>query len=136
MEDCTKCNEYEVRLTALEKDLSGFGKRVTDLDKDFAVSKTSITQSIENLSKLPETLDSMNQSMLALQRSLDDNNRKTDGFGEDITELREEVRKIDGKVDDINEEGKVNVRRYIRDNWAALLIGIGGIFVACSQFIK
>lgn len=134
--DCPKHEEHERRIGTLETDLNGLGKRVTQLDKDFAVSKESITQSIQNLSRLPETLEKMNDSMISMQRSLDDNNRKTDGFGEDVKELRSEVRHLNDKVDAINEEGKFNVRKYLRDNWAALLIGVGGLIAAGSQFLK
>lgn len=145
--ECPRHEEHERRIKVLEKDLSGFGKRITDLDKEYAVTKERMMLSMQDLSKLPDTLNKMNESMVLMQRSLDENNCKTDNFSGDVKDLRDEVKQLNmkvenevkflnEKVEDINEEGKFNIRKYIRDNWVALLVGIAGLIVFSSSFLK
>ena len=123
---------HEFRFKTIEDDVgelkgnvSELTNKVTSMDKENAIKNNTFATAIESLSKLselPQTLNSLEKTMLSIQ------------FKNDSTE--KDVCGIKTKLDTIDEEGKFNIRVWIRDNWISCLLAIGGLVAIVANFPK
>lgn len=106
--------EYERRLSEMEKSHTALKDKVFEMDKELAVTTTSILQTLKGFEKIPDALNAVVVSMNKMQSTINENGEKTDN-------LTDQLNALNTKVDKIDDEGKFNIRTYIKDNWALIL---------------
>ena len=111
---------FEHRVQVLEYTTRDLDDRVTELDKNTAVSLASISKSLEILSKLPDSYNSMEKTMIAMQAEISNAGVKTDSLEKKVDSLSQSIKSID-------EDGKVNIRKYLKDNWFKVVIAISAV---------
>ena len=148
---CLKHEDHERRITILEEDYDNLNEKYTKIDKDLAVTTTSIIQTLKGLEKLPDTLNAIKDTMSVMQVSIGKTVEKTDALAEQVKLVNDKVEKTDSlieqvkyvndklesvnsKVEQIDEEGKFNIRKYVKDNWIKIIIS-GSTLAALAKYL-
>lgn len=106
-----KCPFHELH----EQRLNDFSKRISQLETKTALDNQKFTMILENLSELPCAIKSMEKSMCSMQKEIESSNKKSDS-------MKEQLEKINAKVNQIDNEGKLNIRQYIKDHAVWLIV--------------
>ena len=96
--------------------------KVTQMDKDTAVANTTFATALENLSTLPDILNEMKLSNQDIRKDVDSTIK-------DIDCLKTQLNTVD-------DEGKVNIRKWISDNWLSAVLAIGGVAAIITNLAK
>ena len=126
---CNFHSDHVTRIKKLEKDCEDLDDRVTDLDKSTAVNTQMIFSSLKNLEKLPETMIDISKTMVSIQNELSNSNER-------IGELDNKFNSLKKQINDVDEEGKFNIRKCIKDNWIGIVMGAGALIYFFNQFMS
>ena len=127
--ECKYHTDHESRIKKLQDDYDDLDDRVTELDKDTAVNTQMILSSLKNLEKLPETMSNISKTMISMQGEISKSNER-------IGDLDTKFNSLSKKIDEVDEEGKFNIRKWIRDNWIALSVLIVAGFYVGKQLLQ
>jgi chromosome segregation ATPase len=114
------------RIKKVEKTCEELDDRLTKLDKDSAVDRQRMLDALENLSKMPETLNEVNKTMVSMQKEISDSSVRIGGLEDQFDSLKNDFKEVD-------EEGKFNIRKAIKDNWLGITMGLGAIIYFLNQ---
>lgn len=109
------------KITGCEDRLDNHNEMLCSLDKSMGIFVARTTDALEKLSEMPKIMSSMQTSILLL-------NQKSDELGLDVKNLKEDFNKI-------NEEGKVNLREFIKKNWIGLVLALSGAAAWAAKFL-
>ena len=129
--NCSLHGEIELRLGSAEKDIENINGRVDVLEKTTALDNQKFTMLLENLSKLPDAINDMKDTMLLMQNEIKETNRKTD-------DMKTQIQKLNDKVCAIDSEGQFNIRIFIQKNFpilVGLVMGGTGIYAWINALI-
>lgn len=121
-----KLDEHDRRITKLES-TRPFLQDLTERSiKSYeALSKTMQEVQI-SMVKMNDKMDEQAASIKAMQTSMTNGNKS----------MSEKIEVIETKVAKIDEEGKFNIRNYMRTNWPWIIVIIGMGVLAVSQYVK
>ena len=96
---CPYHADHENRIKTNEKNVIDLDDRVTKLDKETSVALAKMTAAVEQLSKLPEIIDLMHQS-------LEQNNNETKTLGKSVDKLAGKIDIMENRVTEIDNKDK------------------------------
>jgi uncharacterized protein YqgV (UPF0045/DUF77 family) len=127
---------YDLKFKNIDENLDDHEKRITkaedkisDMDKSLQVSIVKTFAAIEKLQELPAVLKSTQETNQDIQKSLITLNNKVDNIDNKVGTLSDKVAKID-------EDGKFNIREFIKTNWIPLGIGLAGLIAWAKSFFQ
>lgn len=100
--------------------------RVTKLDKETSVALAKMTVAVEQLSKLPEIIDLMRQS-------LEQNNNETKTLGKSVDKLAGKIDVMEKRVTEIDNKDKVSILVFLAKNWFTIILTAGMIMLWLTQ---
>lgn len=119
---CNFHSDHVTRIKKVEKTCEELDDRLTDLDKSTAVINQEVKDALKNLSKLPETMEEINRTMLSMQKEISVSNQR-------IGDLDGKFNSLSNKINEIDEDGKFNIRKWVKDNWITIsVLIVGGIY--------
>lgn len=127
--NCPYHADHNQRIKKLETHYDELDDRVTALDKDFAVSKTEIFGAIKSLDKLPDTMNEIGKTMRSMQEEIRKSNDRMEGMEAKLTTL-------DNKMTQIDEDGKFNIRLWLKRNWISILVILAILGYLWSDILK
>lgn len=111
-------------------------QRVSDVEDEISELKTKqlldnqkFTMILENLSKLPDAINNMEKTLIGMQEEIKRSGDKTES-------LEKKFDKLNAKVCEIDEDGKFDIRKWIRQNFIALVLAVTGVGAWISTLIK
>ena len=120
---------HEQRFKTIENDVSEIKINVSDLankfvdiDKTVAVKNNEFETALAKLSTLPDILTELKIS----------NNNITKDVNSNIKNIDD----IKTQINTVDDEGKFNIRLWIRDNWASAVLAIGGFIAIITNLQK
>ena len=132
---CEKHGEFEIRLGNVEKKIDeidtqvdAIDTRVDTLERSTALDNQRFTLVLENLSKLPQAMDDIKDALVLMKGEIK-------SAGEQTTRLEQKVDKLDRKVCSIDDESKLNLREWIKQNFIPLAIAVSGIIAWASTLV-
>lgn len=121
-----KLDDHDHRITQLESTRPF----LQDLIERSVKSNETLTKTMQDvqisMTKMNDKMDLQSESIKALQNDMSTGNAK---MSAKITVIEEKVAKID-------EEGKFNIRTYLRTNWPWIIVVIGMGVVLASKYVK
>lgn len=126
--------------TKIYAKLDDHDRRITTLESTRPFLQDLIDRSIKSNEVLAQTMQDVQLSMVKM-------NDKMDEQAEDLRQMRadfvaanktvtQKVEDVEKKVSNLDDEGKFNIRTYIKTNWPWIIIVLGmGIFIA-TKFAK
>lgn len=112
----------------MDEYVDGVDRRVTKLEKNTALDAQRFTLILENLSRLPDAIDSIKDSLVTMQMEIKNANDKTDS-------LKEKIEKLNNKVCQIDEEGSFNIRQTIKDHFVLAIVFVAGFSIYASTVL-
>lgn len=128
MHECIYHTDHESRVKELEAGYKDLKNLFTELDKNTAVSNEKILGALSNLEKLPETMIEISKTMVSMQGEITKSN-------EHMSSLDRRVTTLSKKLEEVDEDGKFNIRKWIKENWVALCIVFGFAFYTLKDFL-
>lgn len=121
---------YEARLNKVESDIDTLYGKVNKIDKETAVAQSSITSSLENLSKLPDTLNELKETMIKMECTIDNNSQDTKDLSQKVDSLSNTVEQI--KLEPLQEykstKHQLKVGTLLKIIEALAIAGLGALF--------
>lgn len=134
-ERCEKHGEFELRLGNVEKktyeidiQVDVIDTRVDELEKSTALDNQRFTLVLENLSGLPKAMNDIKEALVLMKGEIK-------SAGDQTARLEQKVDKLDKKVCAIDNDGKLNLREWIKQNFIPLAIAVSGIVAWASTLI-
>lgn len=134
MENCPYHADHDNRIARLEKNIDELDDRFIDCERNSAVTAERVANALENLSRLPEAIDSLKETNIKLENKIDNVDNKVNGLTKDFEGIKTEIRVID-------DDGKINFRRGFKNwfvkNWISVAIAITLLaYVTKDIFVK
>lgn len=126
---CLYHTDHENRIVKNEKAISDLDDRVTDLDKESAVSRTEIVSVLKNLEKLPATMAEISVTMISMQGEISNSNER-------MGRLENKFTSLDTRMTQVDEEGKFNIRTWFKANWPYLMVGLLALIYLSTELVK
>lgn len=132
--------DVEKDIDAIYKRLNNIDKRLVEIESTRPFLKEMVDRNVSICELLGETMQEVQYSMRTL-------NKKMELQSTSIKEIREEfnilsdrtndkIDEVSNKIQLVEDKGKFDILRYIKNNWPLILvlIGLGGAYIA--KFIK
>lgn len=127
-ERCERHGEFELRLGNAEKKIDDVDIRVDKLETTTALDNQKFTLILENLSGLPSAMSDIRETLILMKNEIREAGDKTD-------RLEHKFDKLNDRVCQIDSEGKLNLREWIKSNFIPLAIAISGILAWASTLV-
>lgn len=126
--------------TKIYAKLDDHDRRITTLESTRPFLQDLIDRSIKSNEVLAQTMQDVQLSMVKM-------NDKMDKQAEDLRQMRDDfvaankavtqkVEDVEKKVSNLDDEGKFNIRTYLKTNWPWIIVVLGmGIFIA-TKYVK
>lgn len=126
--------------TKIYAKLDDHDRRITTLESTRPFLQDLIDRSIKSNEVLAQTMQDVQLSMVKM-------NDKMDKQAEDLRQMRadfaaankavtQKVEDVEKKVNNLDDEGKFNIRTYLKTNWPWIVVVLGmGIFIA-TKYVK
>lgn len=126
--------------TKIYAKLDDHDRRITTLESTRPFLQDLIDRSIKSNEVLAQTMQDVQLSMVKM-------NDKMDKQAEDLRQMRadfvaanktvtQKVEDVEKKVSSLDDEGKFNIRTYLKTNWPWIIVVLGmGIFIA-TKYVK
>lgn len=126
--------------TKIYAKLDDHDRRITTLESTRPFLQDLIDRSIKSNEVLAQTMQDVQLSMVKM-------NDKMDKQTEDLRQMRadfvaankavtQKVEDVEKKVSNLDDEGKFNIRTYLKTNWPWIIVVLGmGIFIA-TKYVK
>jgi len=125
--ECKFHSDHSNRIKKLEKDCDNLDDRVTELDKNTAVNTQVILSSLKNLERLPDTMIEISNTMISMQGEISKSNER-------IGELDNKFNLLKDQIDEVDEDGKFNIRKFLKDNWISIVVAAGAMAYLIKKF--
>lgn len=131
----------------VEKDIDAIYKRLNNIDKRLVEIESTRPFLKEMVDRNVSICELLSETMQEVQYSMRELNEKMEFQSTSIKEIREEfnilsdrtndkIDEVSNKIQLVEDKGKFDILRYIKNNWSLILvlIGLGGAYIA--KFIK
>lgn len=120
--------------------LDDHDRRITALESTRPFLQDLTERSIKSYDALAQTMHDVQLSMVKMNDKMDAQAESLKNLQDDMSSgnkaMSEKITVIEKRVANIDEEGKFNIRTWLKTNWPWVLIVMGlGIMVA-SQYVK
>lgn len=120
IENCKYHTDHDNRIRRLENETHELNERISAQERHDAVVSERMTTALDQLAKLPDAIHALNDSTIALAR-------RVDGMQHDINEIKDDLNTVRTKINTIDDESKFNIRKWFKDNWISLAVGLSGL---------
>lgn len=121
-----KLDDHDHRITALESTRP----YLQDLTERSIKSYETLASTMQNVQlsmvKMNDKMDAQAESLNALKEDMAAGNRS----------MSEKITVIETKVANIDEEGKFNIRKWLKTNWPWIIVVCGMGILTASQYVK
>lgn len=120
--------------------LDNHDRRLTKLESTRPYLEDLTERSIKSYESLAQTMQDVQLSMVKMNDKMDEQSKSLNALKEDMANgnknMSEKINIIETKVAKIDDEGKFNIRTYLKTNWPWILVIIGMGWMVASQCVK
>ena len=124
--NCPFHADHENRIKNNENNVVDLDDRVTKLDKETSVALAKMIAAVEQLSKLPEIIDLMRQS-------LEQNNNETKTLGKSVDKLSGKIDVMEKRVTEIDNKDKISILAWLGKHWFTIVLTAGMLILWLKQ---
>ena len=114
---CPNHEGCEKRLSRLEERYDELREQLWEFDKKSEVTFAKVTSALENLADLPQAMNEMTTTMVAMKDSIHDNGVKTD-------ELASTVKNLSSRVSELDSRDKMSILAFLKANWPIIVAAV------------
>jgi len=123
---CAHHEDHETRIKKLENSINEMIVKITDIDKETTVAITKVAAVVEQLSKLPEAIDLMRQS-------LEKNNHRTEDLTHKVDKISCKIDTMEKRVADIDNKDRISILDFVKKNWVPIFLAAGMLMLWLAQ---
>jgi chromosome segregation ATPase len=127
MPDCLYHIDHENRIKSLEYKNESLDDRITITEKNFAIFDIEYRNAIV---KLPETLESLKNTMVEMQVKLNQNCEQINSLEKKINDITDDIEGVKKEVDIVDEKSKIDFLDVIKNNIWKILTGVAILYIA------
>lgn len=120
--------------------LDDHDRRITVLESTRPFLQDLTERSIKSYEALSQTMQDVQLSMVKMNDKMDAQAESLKNLQDDMSSgnkaMSEKITVIEKRVANIDEEGKFNIRTWLKTNWPWVLIVLGLGIMAASQYVK
>lgn len=114
--------------------------RITALESTRPYLEDLTERSIKSYESLAQTMQDVQLSMVRMNDKMDKQAESLQTLKDDMANgnknMSEKINIIETKVAKIDDEGKFNIRTYLKTNWPWIVVIIGMGWMVASQYVK
>ena len=134
MEDYQEVNK---KIHHLEYDeIAPIKKDINDIKIQLAENNVLTNQAVATNEKLSDVIDTLKETMIEMAGSMKASNRVSEELAENVRNLSEQFTVLDSKVNAIDDKAKIDVVRWIGNNFISIILLIGALGYAITKFIN
>lgn len=120
--------------------LDNHDMRLTKLESTRPYLEDLTERSIKSYESLAQTMQDVQLSMVKMNDKMDEQSKSLNALKEDMANgnknMSEKINIIETKVAKIDDEGKFNIRTYLKANWPWIVVILGMGWMVASQYVK
>ena len=120
--------------------LDNHDMRLTKLESTRPYLEDLTERSIKSYESLAQTMQDVQLSMVKMNDKMDEQSKSLNALKEDMANgnknMSEKINIIETKVAKIDDEGKFNIRTYLKVNWPWIVVIFGMGWMVASQYVK
>ena len=120
--------------------LDNHDMRLTKLESTRPYLEDLTERSIKSYESLAQTMQDVQLSMVKMNDKMDEQSKSLNALKEDMANgnknMSEKINIIETKVAKIDDEGKFNIRTYLKANWPWIVVIFGMGWMVASQYVK
>ena len=125
--------DFDSRLVAIEKD-------VAELKATQPFIQEMVAQNNKINAQLTHTLNEVEKSMVSMNDKMDAQTQAISALKEDVennhAQVNERISNVKKQIENIDDEGKFNIRTFLRTYLPWIMVVLGAGFFILSKFIK
>lgn len=125
--------DFDSRLVAIEKD-------VAELKATQPFIQEMVAQNNKINAQLSRTLNEVEKSMVSMNDKMDAQTQAISALKEDMesnhAQVNERISNVKKQIENIDDEGKFNIRTFLRNYLPWIMVVLGAGFFILSKFIK
>lgn len=136
-----RLDDVEKKIDALQyKEINPLKEDVNDIKVNLAENNVLTKQAIETSDKLSDTMMTLRETMVEICTSMKASNKTSEELADNVKKLSSQVVTLDRKVEDkfteVDDKSKVDILKWITDNWLSVILAIGAFGYIITQTIK
>lgn len=157
-----KINTIEKDINGINQRVSGNEKEIQNLATHQKLFDVKFESLVDKLAEMPNTVSQMKETVLMMQNEnkniisliqnenksiinrLETLEKKSDEkdsdikvyFDKELKRTHDEIEKIKHNVNEINEDGKFNIRKFIKEKWIYILLTAGSLSVLIPKLLE
>ena len=141
-------DDLKKRVDHLQYDeINPLKSEVNDIKITLSNNDLLTRQVVDSNKTLSNTMESLKDTMVEISQSVKDSNRVTSQLAVTVEELNKKISSVEistkdsieafsEKLDKIDEKSKVDILDWCKSKWFEIVLAIGALSYALSQFIK
>ena len=140
--------DLEKRMDNLQyKELQHLKDEINNIKVNLAENNLLTKQCTESNEKMSNTLDSLKETMISVAQSVKDSNKISSELAETVKNLNNKVTSVENKMDNkfedvykkvnkVDDKAKIDIVKWLKDNWFGAVMAIGAIAYIISQMLR
>lgn len=140
--------DLEKRMDNLQyKELQPLKDEINNIKVNLAENNLLTKQCTESNEKMSNTLDSLKETMISVAQSVKDSNKISSELAETVKNLNNKVTSVENKMDNkfedvykkvnkVDDKAKIDIVKWLKDNWFGAVMAIGAIAYIISQMLR
>lgn len=123
-------DEIKKKVNHLEYDeIKDLKEQIQEIKQDMIRTNTLLEQNVVASGKLADTLSTVQETMIKLTTNMQYNNEAT-------VSLSNKVSNLETKIDSIDQNSKIDMRKWFRDKWFNIVMLIGIVlYIVFGKYI-
>ena len=129
------------------KELQHLKDEINNIKVNLAENNLLTKQCTESNEKMSNTLDSLKETMISVAQSVKDSNKISSELAETVKNLNNKVTSVENKMDNkfedvykkvnkVDDKAKIDIVKWLKDNWFGAVMAIGAIAYIISQMLR
>ena len=129
------------------KELQPLKDEINNIKVNLAENNLLTKQCTESNEKMSNTLDSLKETMISVAQSVKDSNKISSELAETVKNLNNKVTSVENKMDNkfedvykkvnkVDDKAKIDIVKWLKDNWFGAVMAIGAIAYIISQMLR
>lgn len=131
---------YEAEISEMKGDISQLQQDVAEIKAIQPTLQKTLERNVEAHEKLVDTLHEIDKSMVSIRNRLEVQSKDIEGIKIEMDRTQQnfndKICSVEQKINAIDEDGKFNIRAFLKNYFPWIVIGVGIIGLLVSNYVK
>lgn len=131
---------YEAEISEMKGDISQLQQDVAEIKAIQPTLQKTLERNVEAHEKLVDTLHEIDKSMVSIRNRLESQSKDIESIKIEMDRTQQNFNDkiccVEQKINAIDEDGKFNIRAFLKNYFPWIVIGVGIIGLLVSNYVK